>query len=94
MIKIKDLTKIPPFFLHGFKHGGSRHPYESFLKLRHLIYVHSLNTEYDKSMKILNFTMLSESDPSYFYYVSIGSSEETLNGDSRVKIFCSCPDFR
>jgi hypothetical protein len=94
MIKIGDLVKIPPFFLRGFKHGGARHPYESFLKLRHLIFVHSLNTKYDKKLKILNFKILSESDPDYFYYVSIGSNEEKLNTESNVKVFCSCPDFR
>ena len=95
MLPISTFYNVPSFFLYGFKHGGARHPYESFLNLRHLVFVHSFNNTYEKDLKILNFKIYSESDNGISYFVSIGSKNEIINPKHEpIKVFCSCPDFR
>jgi len=91
-IKLSSILTIPSYFVN--RKNTNRHPYESFLRLKHAVYLFSYNKQYNA----LNFIVYSEENFGSHYYTSISlmdkNSDMLTKPNQKLKVYCSCPDFR
>jgi len=89
MLTVKDLVIIPSYF--ATKPNTHRNYNHAYNLLRWSIFI--LSYKYEDGLNIVDFKIHSESEDNLIYYVSIGTPDVRLNYDSKVKVYCSCPDF-
>jgi len=90
MLPAKIFLTVPPYF--ALKPNTKRDYTKAYLLLRWTIFIIGFKTLED-GLKVMDFKIHSQSDEYKLYYVSIGTYDTVLTPDSKIKVYCTCPDF-
>jgi len=90
MLLVKDVLIVPPYFAN--KSNSKRDYNHAFNLLRWSVFVLSYHTD-STGLNIVDFKIHSQTEDDLFYYVSIGTYDTYLTLNSKIKVYCSCPDF-
>jgi len=89
MIEVKYLVNVPPYFANL---PNTKRDYDyAYNILRWSVFI--LSYKKIRKLNVVDFKVHSQTLDDYFYYVSIGTFDKKLSLNSKVKIYCSCPDF-